>query len=274
MKEATAKITKLTISGKKEYEFLSENQLIVFDGFLKLLNPTFVERNKKIITAVKGSKLDLNEVKEEAKETNPPPRYTEGTLIRILEEKGIGRPSTYAPIISLIQTRGYVERDSGYLIPSSLGIAVSDYLSKSFSDIFEIDFTAKMEEELDKIADGESEIIKILSDFYKPFKANLTEAIKDEKEIKIDESTSKTCPKCNRPLNIRFSKFGKFYACSGYPECKYTESIKNYVKNKKCPLCSSGVVIKYSKKGLRFFGCESFPACKYTEFGYKKLLDA
>ena len=274
MKEATAKITKLTISGKKEYEFLSENQLIVFDGFLKLLNPTFVERNKKIITAVKGSKLDLNEVKEEAKETNPPPRYTEGTLIRILEEKGIGRPSTYAPIISLIQTRGYVERDSGYLVPSSLGIAVSDYLSKSFSDIFEIDFTAKMEEELDKIADGESEIIKILSDFYKPFKANLTEAIKDEKEIKIDESTSKTCPKCNRPLNIRFSKFGKFYACSGYPECKYTESIKNYVKNKKCPLCSSGVVIKYSKKGLRFFGCESFPACKYTEFGYKKLLDA
>ncbi|MDP3974549.1 MAG: type I DNA topoisomerase [bacterium] len=274
MKEATAKMTKIVISGKKEYEFTSDNQLIVFDGFLKLLNPTFVERNKKIINAVKGSQLDLIEVKEEAKETNPPPRYTEGTLIRILEEKGIGRPSTYAPIISLIQTRGYVEKDSGYLIPSSLGIAVSDYLSKNFSDIFEIDFTANMEEELDKIADGESEIIKILKDFYNPFKKNLTEAIKDEKEIKIDESTDKTCPKCSKPLNIRFSKFGKFYACSGYPECKYTESIKNYVKNKKCPLCSSKVVIKYSKKGMRFFGCDSFPTCRYTEFGYKKLIDA
>ena len=110
--------------------------------------------------------------------------------------------------------------------------------------------------------------------FIIPLRKILTEAIKDEKEIKIDESTDKTCPKCNKPLNLRFSRFGKFYACTGYPECKYTESIKNYVKNKKCPLCSSKVVIKYSKKGLRFYGCESFPTCKYTEFGYKKLIDA
>lgn len=274
MKEATSKISKIYIEGKMGYKFSSENQQIVFDGFLKLLNPSFVERNQKVINVKIGTKLILNELKSEAKDTNPPPRYSEGSLIKILEDKGIGRPSTYAPIISLIQTRGYVERDSGYLIPSNLGIAISDYLSKNFQEIFEIDFTAKMEEELDKIADGESQIIKTLNDFYNPFKKNLTEALKDEKEIKIDESTDKTCPKCNKPLNIRFSKFGKFYACSGYPECKYTESIKNYVKNKKCPLCSSKVVIKYSKKGMRFFGCDSFPKCKYTEFGYKKLIDA
>jgi len=274
MKEAVSKISKVCISDGNKFEFISENQLITFDGFLKLLNPSFVERNQKIIDLKIGQNLKLTDLREEAKDTNPPPRYSEGSLIRILEEKGIGRPSTYAPIITLIQARGYVGKDGGYLIPSGLGTSISDYLSKTFPNIFEIDFTATMEEELDKIAEGKSEIIKILNDFYNPFKKNLTEAIKDEKEIKIDESTDKTCPKCNKPLNLRFSRFGKFYACTGYPECKYTESIKNYVKNKKCPLCSSKVVIKYSKKGLRFYGCESFPTCKYTEFGYKKLIDA
>src|SRR3990167_1004636 len=185
MKEAVSKISKVCISDGNKFEFISENQLITFDGFLKLLNPSFVERNQKIIDLKIGQNLKLTDLREEAKDTNPPPRYSEGSLIRILEEKGIGRPSTYAPIITLIQARGYVGKDGGYLIPSGLGTSISDYLSKPFPNIFEIDFTATMEEELDKIAEGKSEIIKILNDFYNPFKKNLTEAIKDEKGITI-----------------------------------------------------------------------------------------
>ena len=274
MKEATAKITKFYINGDKGYDFLSENQYIIFDGFLKLLNPKFVERNKIQINIRKDDNVDLKDLTTEEKDTNHPPRYTEGSLIRVMEEQGIGRPSTYAPIISLIQTRGYVGKESGYLVPAALGIGVCDYLTSQFNSIFEIDYTAQMEQELDKIATGDSEIIKVLKDFYDPFRLELEKAKNDKEKLEIDERSDKNCPKCGKPLNIRFSKFGKFLACSGYPKCKYTESIKNYVKNKKCAICGGGVVTKYSKKGLRFFGCENFPTCKYTEFSFIKLINA
>lgn len=274
MKEASAKITKIYINGDKGYDFLSENQYILFDGFLKLLNPKFVERNKSQVNIKKDDDIDLKDLTTEEKDTNPPPRYTEGSLIRVMEEQGIGRPSTYAPIISLIQTRGYVGKEGGYLVPSALGIGVCDYLSSQFNSIFEIDYTAQMEQELDKIATGDSEIVKVLKDFYDPFRLELEKAKNDKEKLEIDERSDKNCPKCGKSLNIRFSKFGKFLACSGYPKCKYTESIKNYVKNKKCAICGGGVVTKYSKKGLRFFGCENFPTCKYTEFSFLKLINA
>ncbi|MEX1052351.1 MAG: DNA topoisomerase, partial [Patescibacteria group bacterium] len=274
MKEASAKITKIYIKSDNDYEFLSENQLLLFDGFLKLLNPKFVEKAKNIIFAKEGSEINLKNLENEEKDTNPPPRYTEGSLIKILEEKGIGRPSTYAPIISLIQTRGYVGKDGGYLVPSGLGKSVSDFLSGKFTKIFNIDYTAQMEEELDKIAAGESKIVKVLKDFYQPFEIELKSTKKDDSLLEITEESEKDCPKCGKPLNTRFSKFGKFLACTGYPDCKYTESIKNYVKNKKCTECGGGVVTKYSKKGLRFFGCENFPKCKFTEFSFFKLKNA
>ncbi|MFH1827516.1 MAG: type I DNA topoisomerase [bacterium] len=274
MKEAVSKISKYIIKGKKGYEFLSENQYIVFDGFLKLLNPTFVDKNKQIVNLIEKEIVGLLKAEEEAKETKAPPRYTEGSLIKILEEKGIGRPSTYSPIISIIQTRGYVGKESGYLVPTGLGIGVSDYLSQNFDSIFEIDFTAQMEDSLDEIASGNNMMLSVLNNFYNPFKNQLDIAKSDKSTIEIDESSDKKCPKCEKPLSIRYSKYGKFYACTGYPDCKHTESIKNYVKNKKCSNCNGGVVIKYSKKGLRFYGCENFPKCKYTEFGFKNLKDA
>jgi DNA topoisomerase-1 len=274
MKEAQAKISKVYIKGSSGYDFQSENQLITFDGFLKILNPTFVERNQNKITVKKGDSITLEKIDSNEKDTNPPPRYTEGSLIKLLEEKGIGRPSTYAPIISLIQTRGYVGKDGGYLIPSGLGIGISDYLSSKFKSIFEIDYTAQMEEELDKIATGESKVLEVLKDFYEPFKIDLEKTKLDKTNLEINEKSEKECPECGKPMNIRFSKYGKFLACSGYPNCKHTESIKNYVKNKKCSECGGGVVTKYSKKGLRFFGCENFPKCKFTEFAFAKLKNA
>ena len=271
MKEARLKMIKIDILGQKNYLFISESQKFIFDGFLKLLNPAYVKKYQQDIKVKKGEELKLIKLNTEKKQTTPPPRYSEGSLIRIMEDRGVGRPSTYAPIISLIQTRGYVGKESGFFVPSPLGTGISDYLSKSFANIFEIDFTAQMENELDDIANNQKDLISTLNIFYLPFKRELDKEKVDNSLIKIKEISQGTCPKCNKPLNVRFSKFGKFLACSGYPECKFTKPFTYYVKNKNCPKFSGKIVIKYSKKKVRFFACDNYPKCKFTEFNYKKL---
>ena len=272
MKEAEIRVVKIYPKGQKHsYIFESEVQQVVFDGFLKVLNPVFVKKNLIGINIKKDEKLSLQNLEKEEKETSPPPRYTEASLIKTLEEFGIGRPSTYAPIISLIQDKGYTEKDGRYLKPTNLGTAISDYLSKAFPKIFDINFTASMEDGLDQIANGEKEMLLLLKEFNGPFQEDLKDKEKDKEKIKVEEEIKENCPVCGNPLVAKVSRFGRFIACSTYPECKYTRSILKYVKGKTCPRDGGRIVVRYSKKKRRFYGCENYPKCTFTEFSYLKL---
>lgn len=271
MKEADIKISKIFIVSGQKYVFETVSQQVMFDGFLKVLNPDFVEKNKSSLSAVKGTPilLDLLEAKE--MKTNPPPRYNEGTIIKILEEKGIGRPSTYAPIISLIQEKGYVEKEGRYFIPTKLGEPISDYLALSFPQLFNLEFTSDMEGGLDDIAEGKKTAVGLLSEVYNPFKEQIEIQKKDTATVEIKEETTELCPKCGKPMILRYSKYGKFYACSGYPQCKTTKSFLKKVQGKTCPLCGGDVVVKYSKNRKRFYGCSNYPKCHFSSWTIKGI---
>ena len=264
---------KINIAGSRKYLFISEIEQILFDGFFKLLNPRFVEANKSRPNVKSNQSVVLNSVEEEALQTKPPPRYNEASLIRILEEKGIGRPSTYAPIISLIQAKNYVEKESRYFIPTVLGTTICDYLSSSFPNIFDLDFTASMEDNLDKIAENQKNFIDTLTEFYNPFKTILEERKKDNTPINIEDEIEGVCPECGGNLINRFSRFGKFIACSNYPKCKYTKSILKTVKGKKCPKCGGEIVVRYTKTKKRFYGCSNYPKCDYSTWRYADILN-
>ncbi|MCX6733130.1 MAG: topoisomerase DNA-binding C4 zinc finger domain-containing protein, partial [Candidatus Roizmanbacteria bacterium] len=184
---------------------------------------------------------------------------------------GIGRPSTYAAIISLIQVKGYVEKDGRYFIPTVIGTAISDYLSKSFSKIFELDFTSDMENKFDEIAEGKQDVVTVLDEFYKPFTGELDTQKKEVGMIAIKEETNEVCPKCGKPMIIRFSKFGKFYACSGYPNCKTTKPFLFVVKNRKCPKCTGDIVVKFTKSRKKFYGCSNYPTCDFSSWALNKI---
>lgn len=271
MKEAEIKITKVFTDGKKGYRFESDFQKVLFDGFLKVLSPEFVARHQSDVKMKKGEPLSITEITPEEKETLPPPRYSEATLIKILEEHGIGRPSTYAAILSLIQEKGYVEREGRYLKSTPLGEAISDYLSTAFPEIFSINFTAGMEENLDKIAEGHEKLLDVLTNFYKPFSKELETKKSDTAMIEVKEEVSEPCPKCGKPLQMRYSRFGKFYACSGYPDCKFTKPFLKKVEGKKCPKDGGDIVVRYTKAKKKFYGCVNYPKCDYTEFVWSKL---
>jgi len=264
MKEAKINKYKLTIESNKKYLFESEVEQVIFDGFFKLLNPKFSDSRLSKPNYKINTNILLTSIEPEALKTKPPARFNEASLIRILEEKGIGRPSTYAPIISLIQEKNYVEKESRYFVPTALGTAISDYLSTNFPDLFNLDFTASMEDRLDKIAQGEDDFIKVLNDFYNPFKVVLDKRKTDTSVINIEEKSQGICPQCNSNLVNRYSKFGKFIACSNYPKCKFTKSFLHKVKNKTCPKCKGDIVIKYSKNKKRFYGCSNYPKCTFS----------
>ena len=192
MKEASIKQIKIFILGSLSYLFEANMQQVLFDGFFKLLNPEFVKKNQTILQFKANQLVNLKDLDPQESETKAPPRYNDASLIRILEEKGIGRPSTYAPIISLIQDKGYVEKDSGQFIPTFLGEKICDYLSSAFPNIFEINFTANMEEDLDKIAAGDKQMIETLSNFYQPFLKHLEEKKQDTTKIDVQEKTELT----------------------------------------------------------------------------------
>ncbi len=271
MKEAQIRKVVVQIMGKKGYLFESEHQKVLFDGFLRVLNPEFVAKHTSDHGLAKDEKLALVDLSSEELETKPPWRYHEASLIRVLEEKGIGRPSTYAMIISLIQNKGYVEKEYRYFKPTNLGEAICDYLSSTFPDVFDVGFTSSLEEGLDKIAQGEDNIVSVLRTFYTPFKATLDARATDTTTMQIKEETDEKCPKCGSPLVMRRSKFGKFLACSSYPKCKFTKSQNVLVKDKKCPKCGGGVVVKYTKSKKRFFGCENYPKCDFASWAYNKI---
>ncbi len=196
--------------------------------------------------------------------TQPPPRYTEATLVRALEERGIGRPSTYAPIIETIKQRGYVEVEDRRMYPTELGVLVNSLLVEHFPTIVDVDFTAHLEEDLDKVEEGREDWVRLLRDFYGPFAEVLHKAEQNIEEVEISpEEIGEPCPRCGNPLVKRRGRFGEFIACSAYPACSYTRPIGIGVR---CPLDGGEVVERRTRKGRMFYGCANYPACTFTSW--------
>jgi DNA topoisomerase-1 len=262
MKEAIFDQTKVEISAKK-YGFLATGQILKFDGFLKVYPIQFEET--ELPELMENEVLELLKLIPSQHFTQPPPRYTEATLIKELEKNGIGRPSTYAPILATIQQRNYVKKDEKKrFFPTAVGFLVSDLLVKHFPEIVDIKFTAKMEEDLDKIAQGEKNWFLTLKEFYEPFNENLKKKYQEIKGAGILEKTEKKCPKCNSQLLVRVSRYGKFLACSNYPKCKFTRDLENSTEIP-CPQCKKGEIVKKrTKKGKFFYACNKWPKCDFA----------
>ncbi|MFC1984019.1 type I DNA topoisomerase [Chloroflexota bacterium] len=212
----------------------------------------------------KGDELTLLGLFPEQHFTQPPPRFTEATLVKMLEQWGIGRPSTYAPILSTIQERDYVTKARGSFHPTELGFVVNDLLAQYFANIINIKFTAQMEDGLDEVAQENRDWVHLVQDLYTPFEESLNNASQLMEKVKLaDEVTEEICPKCGKPMVVKFGRYGKFLACSGYPECKSTKpfQVKTGVK---CPECGNELVEKISKKKRTFYGCSNYPNCTFA----------
>jgi len=222
---------------------------------------------EEVILPVLTEKEILELIKLTSKQhfTKPPARYTEASLVKILEKHDIGRPSTYASIISTIQNRGYTEKDEQKrFVPTEIGFIVNDLLEKHFPEIVDIKFTAYLEEDLDKVAHGKQNWIKLLKDFYEPFQENLDKKYEKVEKKKLEEPTDKICPLCGKNMVIKLGRFGKFYACPGFPECKHTEPIIHST-GVKCPQCKKGILIeRKTRKGKIFYSCSKYPECKFA----------
>ncbi len=261
-------------SGQHQYLFRASGSQLQFPGFLILYEEARDEdkdsdENKELKIPedlVEGQNLSLIKLLPEQHFTQPPPRYSEASLVQTLEELGIGRPSTYAPIISTIQIRGYVERDGKRLIPTETGFTVNDLLVEYFPDVLGVNFTALMEEDLDEIAGGRREWRQVISEFYQSFEPKLKHAQAEMPETKMEpEKIGKACPLCGHDLVIKWGRFGKFISCSDYPQCKYTEPYLEKI-GVKCPKDGGEIVVRKSRKGRIFYGCENYPACDFTSW--------
>lgn len=250
-----------------DYGLRAHSSHLKFPGYKKVYNDNDEEEIKNPIPELKsGQKLQLAEINPEQHFTQAPPRYTEASLVKLLEEKNIGRPSTYAPIIDTILKRHYAERQSKQFVPTELGFIVVDLLNEHFGDILDIEFTAKLEENLDLIEEGELDWKVVIRDFYGPFKNDLEKAQELIEKIEIkDEEAGKDCPQCGKPMFIKYGRFGKFIACSGFPECRYTESLNEEV-GVNCPFCGGAIVALKSKKGRKYFGCKNYPECSFRSW--------
>jgi len=244
-----------------EYTFRANGQTLKFDGFLKVYQTKFEENDLPEIK--KDEILKLLKLLPSQHFTQPPGRFTEASLIKLLESEGIGRPSTYAPILDTIQYRNYVQKnEQKRFAPTEIGIIVNDLLVKHFPKIVDIKFTVDMEENLDKIAQGKKDWVKALEEFYTPFSKNLEKKYEEITKKEMIEPTDKKCPECKADLIIRMGRFGKFYACSGFPKCKHTQPLKKPSLNIKCPKCKQGQITeKRTKKGKVFYGCDKYPKC-------------
>jgi len=226
------------------------------------------EKIEKLPEVSVGDELKMLEIKPEQKFTQPLPRFNEASLIKTLEELGIGRPSTYAPTISTIQERNYVEKQERVFVPTALGVAVTDFLMEYFPDILDYQFTAKMEDDLDEIANGQKKRVPVLSEFYNPFSQKLEGVKRVAQRVPVEvEATGESCPLCKEgSVIIRIGKFGKFLACSRFPECKYRAPFVKKIEGFKCPKCGGDVVYKKTKKGKGFYGCASWPKCDFASW--------
>jgi len=249
------------------YLLRATSSVNTFPGFMVLYTESKDEAEEKpgptLPQLAKGDKLKLLGLFPEQHFTKPPPRFTEATLIKMLEQWGIGRPSTYAPILSTIQDREYVNKTEGRFKPTELGFVVNDLLAKHFPGIVDINFTAYMEDELDKVANEDKNWVVVIQEFYAPFEKSLESAAERMEKVTVEEATDEVCPKCGQPMVVKFGRFGKFIACSGYPDCKFTKSFQIKV-GVKCPQCGGDIVQKKSKKKRTFYGCSNYPECTFA----------
>ncbi|KKR51198.1 MAG: topoisomerase protein [Candidatus Curtissbacteria bacterium GW2011_GWA1_40_16] len=259
-------------AGNKTYALRANGQQIKFDGWYKVYQKAPI--TEQILPAVAaGDSLDKRKVDPQQKFTEPPPRYTEATLIRDLEKNGIGRPSTYAPTISTLYDRLYIEKMEGKKIaPTPIGKTTVDFLMKYFSDIFDYSFTAEMEDDLDSIAQGEREMPAVMEKFWGPFEKKVEKVTEEADKMKVEvETTDEVCEKCGKPMVVRYGRFGKFLACSGFPDCKNTKAL-NADTGMKCPDCKDGdVVTRKTKRGKTFWGCSNWPKCKFASWTKPQL---
>ena len=260
---AAAKLKAVSASiDNGDYGFKAAGSKILFDGFLKVAQTGKGDSDDKWLPELNvGEVLEPLDTRSDQNFTQPPARFTEASLVRDLEEKEIGRPSTYAPIVATLIDRKYIKKEKKNLVPTKLGFTVTDMLAEHFSEIVDVGFTARMEEGLDDIEVKGTEWKKIIEDYYGTLRKELdlaNEAIpKMEQEVEL---TGEKCPECGRDLAIKHGRFGSFIACTGYPECKYTKPIVKKI-DVKCPSCGGDIVIKRGKKGKMFYGCSNYPKC-------------
>jgi DNA topoisomerase-1 len=261
---------------ERKYHFRVSGSTIKFNGFLALYEDArdedlaLDEDEGRILPDMSIDELlDLLQLIPEQHFTQPPPRYTEASLVRTLEEYGIGRPSTYAPIVDVIQQREYVTKDDKRLIPTETGRVVNDLLVEYFPEIMDYQFTARMEDELDEISEGRREWRPMLGEFYDPFAQQLAHARATAPDMKAEEEIGRACPVCGKPLVIRYGRFGKFIGCSDYPNCRHTEPWLARL-GVACPVCGKlhggEIIVRRSKKGRTFYGCSRYPDCDFTSW--------
>lgn len=265
MKDAKVLATALVLDNN-DYQFKATGQILVFDGYLKVFNEYEDSKDKILPDVTMNQILTAKEIKEEQHFTKPPQRYTEAKLIKEMEELGIGRPSTYAKTMDTLKERHYVTLEEKKFVPTEMGIETTDKLQEFFSDLINVTYTAAMENDLDKVAEGNRVWNQVLKEFYELFDPTLKKAF-DEMEKKAPTLTGENCPECGSPLVIRKGKYGEFTACSNYPTCKY---IKKQEVEKKvvrtCPSCGGDIIERKTKKGKIFYGCSNYPKCKVASW--------
>lgn len=262
MQEAIVESTTIYIDSlANEYRFKTTGSVLMFEGFLKV-NPQALQ-DQKLPEFKVGEEVTFEQINSELHETTPPPRYNYASLVATLEEKGIGRPSTYAPIVSTIEERRYIEPDNGRFIPTTVGVAVNDFLVANFSDIDDIPFTAEMEDNLDHVAHGQKKWEPVIREFYTPFEEKL-EKVADAPRVKIEvEKSSEICEKCGQPMVVRIGRFGKFLSCSTFPKCDFKKALIEQTEFT-CPKCKGKIIIKKTRRGRRFYGCSNYPKCDFA----------
>ena len=269
MKDAMVEATSVSLNNNN-YIFKATGQVLVFDGYLKVY-ANYEDVNDKELPNLDNllhKEIISNEINYSEHTTKPPSRYTESKLIKEMETLGIGRPSTYAKIIETLNERDYVKVEDKKFVPTEVAMETTDKLQEFFKDIINVDYTKEMEDDLDKIADGKLESVKLLDRFYQEFEPKVEDAFKEMKKTEPEE-TGEKCPNCGCNLVIKRSKYGKFVACSNYPECKYIKNDKperQVVEIMDCPKCNGKVVEKKTKRGKIFYGCNNYPKCDFASW--------
>ena len=267
MTPSLSEIQNVFVAGKKT-EFKISGRKVLFDGFYKVYGAS--DKDKILPNLKVGDEMFLQKISSKQNFTEPPARYSEASLIKKLESLGIGRPSTYAPTISLLTSRKYVEVQKRQLIPTEIAFKVIEVLEEHFKSIVDSKFTSQMEEKLDNVADEKSDWQEILANFYYPFMQKIEDGKKNIKSQKIAIPIDEKCPDCGGELVKRSGRFGEFIACSNFPKCKYSRNLSTDKKEKKepvkigvkCPKCGGEIVERFSKRG-KFYGCLNYPKCKF-----------
>ncbi|MBR4410957.1 MAG: type I DNA topoisomerase, partial [Firmicutes bacterium] len=254
-----------------DYTLKASGSKLIFDGFQRVYNPQMDEDKDSFLPALEeGEILKVQEITSEQKFTEPPSRFTEASLVKELEDKNIGRPSTYAPIIGTLSERKYIERQKKSLLPTELGFLVTGMMEEYFKEIVDVGFTAGMEDKLDDVEVQDLNWKEIIRDFYGPFKQELDVADSAIEKVELeDRPAGENCEVCGKPMVIKSGRFGEFMACSGYPECKNTKAIVQSI-NVPCPDCGSDIVAKRGRSGKIFYGCSNYPTCSKA-FWYKPV---